>query len=117
MHKVLGGLGRKEFELQDLQHVVIISQPKKKKKVGLLPTSDYQNQLLFLFLFGMIHYWLHMPKIGSRVQIIQSGNTLKHTHTHTMTRFQVKNFPAYPSSNPQFKQQNKKLSNTNVDHD
>jgi len=56
-----------------------------------------------------------MPKNGSRVQIIQSGNTLK--YTHTITRFQVKNFPAYPSSNPQFKQQNKKLSNTNVDHD
>ena len=33
MHKVLGGLGEKGFELQELQHVVIISQKKKRIKV------------------------------------------------------------------------------------
>ena len=33
MHKVLGGLGEKGFKLRGYQHIVIITQKKKKKLI------------------------------------------------------------------------------------
>ena len=38
MHKVLGSLGRKGFELRGWQHIVIISLKKKKKKCKFILT-------------------------------------------------------------------------------